>query len=199
MDNEKFRAGLGKSFDHTKKPKALGAFFESASHIEPSSETMKEKMKPANHSTLMSTPEPVIFDRISELREHLNETYYIEMADKAETKQLQIKQTQYLKSIAENMDFIANQFKMTSTALITLNATMDKMGVTFSDIQKDVEENKAINAEIFEVLEKTRISNEEERLKATESLLTKINDKAKLAEIPTNIISLINFIMQFYK
>lgn len=73
------------------------------------------------------------------------------------------------------------------------------MGLTFSDIQKDVEENKAINAEIFEVLAKTHISNEQERLKATESLLTKINDKAKLVEIPANIMSLIEFIMQFYK
>lgn len=124
MDNEKFRAGLGKSFDHTEKPKALGAFFESPSYIEPLSETMKEKMKPANRSTLISTPEPVLFDRISELSEYLNETQYKEMVDKAELKQIQIQQTEYLKSIAKNMDFIANQFKMTSTALITLNSTM---------------------------------------------------------------------------
>lgn len=196
MDNEKFRIGIGKAFDHTEKPKRPGDFLGNASYIEPISEKIKEQMKPAKKSTITSTPEPVLFDRINKLRVELNETQYLEQAEKAELKQLQIMQTRYLKSIAENMDFIANQFKMTSTALITLNATMDKMGVTFTDIQKDVEESKAINAEIFEILAKTHISNEQERLKATESLLTKIQDKATLAEIPVNIMSLIDLIMQ---
>lgn len=183
MDNEKPWLGIGRAAERSKSL----------------SDEIKEKMRPANRSNLISIPEPAIYDRISELSVEIDKSKQFEQAEKAELKELQILQTRYLKSIAENMDFIANQFKMTSTALITLNSTMDRMGVTFSDIQKDVEESKAINAEIFEILAKTHISNEQERLKATESLITKIKDKATLAEIPVNIMNLVDLIMQFNK
>lgn len=194
MDNESFKKKLEKASNNNEKPKMMGEFFENAHHVRPISQELKEKMKPANPSKLMSTPEPEMFDRISKFNLELDEKVKLEQAEKAELKQLQIAQTQYLKNISENTDYIANQFKMTSNALITLNNTMDRLGITFSDIQKDVEENKAINAEIFEILEKTRISNEKERLKATESLLTKIKDKAVLAEIPANIMAIIDVV-----
>ncbi|MGY5434316.1 hypothetical protein [Staphylococcus xylosus] len=194
MDNESFKKKLEKASNNNEKPKMMGEFFENAHHVRPISQELKEKMKPANPSKLMSTPEPEMFDRISKLHLELDEKVKLEQAEKAESKQLQIAQTQYLKKISENTDYIANQFKMTSNALIILNNIMARAEVTFSDIQKDVEESKAINAEIFEILAKTHISNEQERLKATESLLTKIQDKAVLAELPANIMAIIDVV-----
>lgn len=194
MDNESFKKKLEKASNNNEKPKMMSEFFENAHHVRPISQELKEKMKPANPSKLMSTPEPEMFDRISKLHLELDEKVKLEQAEKAESKQLQIAQTQYLKKISENTDYIATQFKMTSNALIILNNIMARAEVTFSDIQKDVEESKAINAEIFEILAKTHISNEQERLKATESLLTKIQDKAVLAELPANIMAIIDVV-----
>lgn len=141
------------------------------------------------------SPNPEMVRQLEEMTAFLDEQREEKERKEALKEQREIDNAKHIKNISENTDYIAKEFKVTAGALIALNSTMDRMGITFSDIQKDVEESKAINAEIFEILAKTHISNETERLKATESLLTRIQDKAILAEIPANIMSLIDFIM----
>lgn len=140
------------------------------------------------------SPNPEMIRQLEEMTAIIDEQREEKERKEALKEQREIAQTHYLKNISENTDFIANQFKITSISLITLNNIMARAEVTFSDIQKDVEESKAINAEIFEILAKTHISNEQERLKATESLLTKIQDKAVLAELPANIMAIIDVV-----
>lgn len=190
MDNESFKKGLGKAFDNTEKPKLFGNWMEEAKDV--------KRNDIDRQSVIPSVPQnSLIFS--SEIQDSINELADENARKAREKEQREIAQTQYLKNISENTDYIAKEFKTTSIALITLNNIMARAEVTFSDIQKDVEESKAINAEIFKILAKTHISNEQERLKATESLLTKIQDKAVLAEVPANIMSLIDFIWQFQK
>lgn len=119
--------------------------------------------------------------------------------EKAKMKREEIERdeakVQYLKNISENMDYIVKQFKDTAISLERLNNMLERMGLTFEDIRKDVEESKAVNFEIFEILGKENIANEKGRLEATETLLKKFKDPVNSIDVSANIMSILDIII----
>lgn len=179
MDNKEWLEKMGKSFS------SMTEFdFENLSNI--------NKLKSDFPS---STYDKSSLLYSSELTDSINEFHEEKAKKEHEAIERDVAKTRYLQNISQNTDYIAKQFKVTATNLETLNKLLEKSNMTLEDIKEDVEENKQVNFEIFELLAKERFSNEKERLKTTEKLLTKLKDPLNSIDVSANITSILNIVI----
>lgn len=173
--------------------KSLGDFLKN--DITHSSKMFKRGMEP-NKSFAVPSRKPkslVDLERTSELIEEINKEKF---KKEFEREQREKENNQYLKSLSENVDFIANEFSMVMTNLITINNLIKINNNSFQKIEDQIDTSNKIQAEIFEELAKSNFGSEKERIQTSKKLITKFSDRVELSANLGQIIQLITQNMQ---
>ena len=95
----------------------------------------------------------------------------------------------YLKNIDNNLNKIANATTDIHRQLIILDVLIKQSNKSIKDIKNQVDTNNKINAEIYETIVSSNISDEKERLEVMEKL---ISGGADISTITTSLISIGN-------
>lgn len=98
----------------------------------------------------------------------------------------------HLKNIDNNLNKIAKATTDIHRQLIILDALIKQSNKSIKDIKDQVDTNNKINAEIYETIVSSNISNEDERLKTSEKL---ISGGADISTITTSLLSIANMII----
>ncbi|PTE43383.1 hypothetical protein [Staphylococcus equorum] len=147
-----------------------------------------------NKSSICSTGIPEYHSRIGEMIEIQSEMIEEKERKEAERERREKENNQYLKSLSENVDLIANEFSNVMTNLIILNSLIEKSENSLQQIENQIDTSNKIQAEIFEELVKSNFKNEEERIKAANNLVTKFSGKVELS---SNLLQIIQAFSQF--
>ncbi|QKQ06009.1 hypothetical protein HSZ49_09280 [Staphylococcus saprophyticus] len=173
--------------------KSLGDFLEN--DITQSSKLFKKGMEP-NKSTAVPSAKPMGLVNLEETVKILQEVNDEKIKKEFEREQREKENNQYLKSLSENVNFIANEFSMVMTNLITINNLMKINNNTLQKIEDQIDTSNKIQAEIFEELVKSNFGNEKERIQTSKKLVTKFSDRVELSANLGQIIQLITQYMQ---